>query len=99
MTRPRPRCPQQMVVDASPEEAFEAFTRRFGDFKPKEHNMLAAHRRTVFEPHVGGHIDDRAVDGSECRWARILAYEPPAEWYSAGTSARSGRSRPIPPDQ
>jgi uncharacterized protein YndB with AHSA1/START domain len=31
----------------------------------------------VFEPRVGGHIYDRAVDGSECRWARILAYEPP----------------------
>ena len=23
-------------------------------------------------------IVDRAADGSECRWARILAYEPPA---------------------
>ena len=32
---------------------------------------------TVFEPQVGGHIYDRGVDGSECRWARILAYEPP----------------------
>jgi DNA-binding transcriptional ArsR family regulator len=32
---------------------------------------------TVFEPKVGGHIYDRAVDGSECRWARVLAYEPP----------------------
>jgi uncharacterized protein YndB with AHSA1/START domain len=31
---------------------------------------------TVFEPRVGGHIYDRAVDGSECRWARVLAYEP-----------------------
>ena len=31
----------------------------------------------MFEPRVGGHIYDRAVDGSECRWARILAYEPP----------------------
>ena len=30
-----------------------------------------------FEPRVGGHIYDRAVDGSECRWARVLAYEPP----------------------
>ena len=33
---------------------------------------------TVFEPYAGGHIYDRAVDGSECRWARILVYEPPA---------------------
>ena len=32
---------------------------------------------TVFEPHVGGNIYDRGVDGSECRWARVLAYEPP----------------------
>jgi uncharacterized protein YndB with AHSA1/START domain len=31
----------------------------------------------VFEPKVGRHIYDRAVDGSECRWARTLAYDPP----------------------
>ena len=31
----------------------------------------------MFEPRVGGHIYDRAVDGSVCRWARILAYDPP----------------------
>jgi hypothetical protein len=31
----------------------------------------------VFEPRIGGHIVDRAADGSECRWARILAFDPP----------------------
>jgi uncharacterized protein YndB with AHSA1/START domain len=67
-----------VVVDAPIERAFSVFTDRFGDFKPPEHNLLAAPiAQTVFEPHVGGHIYDRAVDGSECRWARILAYEPP----------------------
>ena len=30
---------------------------------------------TVFEPRVGGGIVDRAADGSECRWARILAFD------------------------
>jgi uncharacterized protein YndB with AHSA1/START domain len=58
--------------------AFEAFTQQFGDFKPPEHNLLSSPIvETVFEPHVGGHIFDRGEDGSECRWARVLTYEPP----------------------
>ena len=31
----------------------------------------------VFEPRVGGHVYDVASDGSECRWSRVLAYDPP----------------------
>ncbi len=69
---------KQIVVDASQEQAFHVFTRRFGDFKPREHNLLRAPiAETVFEPKAGGHIYDLGEDGSECRWARILAYEPP----------------------
>jgi uncharacterized protein YndB with AHSA1/START domain len=67
-----------VVVPAPIEKAFAVFTERFGDFKPPEHNMLATPiAETVFEPHVGGHILDRGTDGSECRWARILTFEPP----------------------
>jgi uncharacterized protein YndB with AHSA1/START domain len=69
---------KQIVVDAPIERAFTVFTDRFGDFKPPEHNLLGAPiAETVFEPRVGGGIVDRAADGSECRWARILAYDPP----------------------
>jgi uncharacterized protein YndB with AHSA1/START domain len=69
---------EQIVVEAPIEQAFGTFTERFGDFKPPEHNLLgAAIAETVFEPRVGGYIYDRAVDGSECRWARVLVYEPP----------------------
>ena len=69
---------KEIVVDAPIERAFSVFTDRFGDFKPREHNLLGAPiTETTFEPRVGGHIYDRAEDGSECRWARILAYEPP----------------------
>jgi uncharacterized protein YndB with AHSA1/START domain len=67
-----------IVVEAPIERAFSVFTKDFGSFKPPEHNMLAVEiAETVFEPRVGGHLYDRGVDGSECRWARVLAYEPP----------------------
>jgi uncharacterized protein YndB with AHSA1/START domain len=69
---------RQIVVNAPIVEAFKVFTERFGDFKPREHNLLQAPiAETVFEPRVGGNIYDRAVDGSQCRWARILAFDPP----------------------
>ncbi len=69
---------RQVVVDVPVEQAFATITERFGDFKPPEHNLLAVPiAETTFEPFVGGHIVDRGDDGSECRWARILAYEPP----------------------
>ena len=72
---------RQIIVNTSIDRAFNVFVERFGDFKPREHNMLAAPiAETVFEPRVGGHIYDRAADGSECRWARVLAYEPPTRF-------------------
>ena len=68
----------EIVVDAPIERAFSVFTTGFGSFKPPEHNLLGVDvAETIFEPRVGGHIYDRGVDGSECRWARVLAYEPP----------------------
>lgn len=68
----------EVTVEAPVDRAFRVFTERFGDFKPREHNLLQAPiAETVLEPRVGGHIYDRAVDGTECRWARIVAYEPP----------------------
>ena len=42
----------------------------------------------VFEPFVGGNVYDVGTDGSECRWSRVLAYDPPRGWSSAGTSTR-----------
>jgi uncharacterized protein YndB with AHSA1/START domain len=67
-----------VIVDASIERAFSVYTEGIGTWWPREHHILQAELAdTVFEPRVGGHIYDRGVDGSECRWARVLAYEPP----------------------
>jgi uncharacterized protein YndB with AHSA1/START domain len=68
----------QIVVEAPIERAFRVFTEDFDRIKPREHNLLEVDiEETVFEPRSGGHIYDRGVDGSECRWARVLAYDPP----------------------
>jgi uncharacterized protein YndB with AHSA1/START domain len=68
----------QIVVAAPRERAFRVFVEDFDRIKPREHNLLAVEiAETVFEPRKGGHLYDRGVDGSECRWARVLAYEPP----------------------
>jgi uncharacterized protein YndB with AHSA1/START domain len=68
----------EIVVQAPIERAFSVFTEDFDRIKPREHNMLGVDiAETVFEPREGGRVYDRGVDGSECQWARVLAFEPP----------------------
>jgi DNA-binding transcriptional ArsR family regulator/uncharacterized protein YndB with AHSA1/START domain len=67
-----------IVVEAPLERAFQVFTGDFDSIKPHEHNLLQVPiAETVLEPRAGGYIYDRGVDGSVCRWSRVLAYDPP----------------------
>jgi uncharacterized protein YndB with AHSA1/START domain len=68
----------QTVVEVPIERAFSVFTEQFDSIKPREHNMLDVDvAESVFEPREGGRMYDRGVDGSECQWGRVLAFEPP----------------------
>lgn len=68
----------EVVVEAPIERAFSVFTEDIGTWWNPEHHLLEGElAEMVFEPRVGGHVFDRGADGSECRWARVLAYEPP----------------------
>jgi uncharacterized protein YndB with AHSA1/START domain len=65
-------------VDAPIARAFHVFTAEIGTWWDEGHHLLEGElAEMVFEPFVGGHIIDRGVDGRECRWARVLSYEPP----------------------
>jgi uncharacterized protein YndB with AHSA1/START domain len=67
-----------ITVQAPIDRAFAVFTQGIGTWWPPTHHILEGElAEMVFEPHVGGHVIDRATDGRECRWARVLAYEPP----------------------
>jgi len=78
MSDPATTAASSIVVDAPIERAFEVYTADMASWWPPEHHILQAQlAEMVFEPYVGGHIYDVGTDGSECRWARVLAYEPP----------------------
>ena len=67
----------EVVVDLPIEEAFWTFA-DLDRIKPREHNMLAVPiEQTVLEQEVGGAVYDRGVDGSICRWGRVLTFDPP----------------------
>jgi uncharacterized protein YndB with AHSA1/START domain len=67
-----------ITVEAPIEHAFSVFTEGIATWWDPSHHLLEGElAEMVFEPRVGGRIIDRGVDGSESRWARVLAYEPP----------------------
>jgi uncharacterized protein YndB with AHSA1/START domain len=68
-----------IVVDAPLERAFRVFTDDMGSWWPPEHHLIGAPLASmVFESKVGGDVYDVGEDGSRCRWARVLAYDPPS---------------------
>ncbi len=69
-----------VVVDVPQARAFKVFTDDIGTWWDPDHHLLpegTTLTAMVFEPRVGGHVYDVVSDGSECRWSRVLAYEPP----------------------
>ena len=71
---------QSIVVDAPPDRAFTVFTQRMQSWWPMESHRIGGKPITdlVTEPRAGGRWYERAEDGSECDWGRVVAWEPPA---------------------
>ena len=60
-------------------EAFTLFTQDIDTWWNKDHHIIEApFSHMVFEPFVGGNVYDVGTDGSECRWSRVLVYDPPS---------------------
>ena len=71
---------RSVVVPLAPERTFELFTARMTDFWPKEHSIGSSEiAAVVVEPRVGGRWFERGVDGTECDWGRVAAWDPPGK--------------------
>lgn len=68
-----------VLVDFTPEEAFELFTARIGTWWPVRSHSYGGEdvRNVVLEPHVGGRLYE-VTDAGEQEWGSVLAWDPPA---------------------
>ncbi len=76
---PVPPVVKTLVVQASPVRAFETFTSGMHRWWPAGHSLNSASPRQaiIVEPRPGGRWFERALDGSECNWGHVIAWEPP----------------------
>ena len=83
-----------ITVEAPIARAFSMFTDGIGSWWPPENHILQAElAEMVFEPHVGGHIYDRAWTEASRAGRGCWRTSRRAAWCSAGTSIHAGRSR------
>jgi uncharacterized protein YndB with AHSA1/START domain len=55
------------------------FTDQIGSWWPLDTKSIgsAEAQTAILEPRAGGRWFERGVDGSECDWGQVIAYEPP----------------------
>jgi hypothetical protein len=70
---------KQIEVDASQARAFRVFTEEHAAWWPLATRHIGAQdaETAIIEPRRGGRWFERAADGSECDWGRVLVWDPP----------------------
>lgn len=70
-----------IIVNASQEHAFTVFTKGFDMWWPRvQHRGKPPLKEFVLEARLGGRWYEIYVDGSECDWGQVIAWEPPVRF-------------------
>ena len=72
---------KELVVDVDQRRAFDVFTAEIGQWWPlvSHHIGAATPDVAIIEPFVNGRWFERAMDGSECDWGRVIVWDPPRQ--------------------
>jgi uncharacterized protein YndB with AHSA1/START domain len=69
---------KELLIGATAERAFRAFTDEMGQWWPRTHHIGKAELSdVVVEPRAGGRWYEIGVDGSQCNWGKVLIWDPP----------------------
>ena len=70
---------KEITVETSQARAFRAFTQEHGAWWPlATHHIGEKDAETaIIEPRAGGRWFERAADGTECQWGKVLVWDPP----------------------
>jgi uncharacterized protein YndB with AHSA1/START domain len=69
---------KSVTVEVPRERAFTVFTEGFDSWWMRSHHIGEAElEAAVIEPWEGGRWYERGVDGSECDWGHVIAWDPP----------------------
>ena len=69
---------KELVINASQERAFQAFTEQMDLWWPKSHHIGKSEmKETILETRLGGRWYEVGVDGTECNWGKVLVWNPP----------------------
>jgi uncharacterized protein YndB with AHSA1/START domain len=69
---------QTVTVNVPVERAFRVFTEGFSTWWPATHHIAEVEMaEAIIEGRTGGRWYEKGIDGSECEWGHVIAWDPP----------------------
>jgi uncharacterized protein YndB with AHSA1/START domain len=78
MTMTKAAVTKSVTVEAPVDKAFRVFTDGIDRWWFRQHHIGASElQEVVLEPRAGGRWYEVGIDGTECPWGHVLAWDPP----------------------